>query len=124
MLTATLNEDGKKVDLVGQQGTTWDLRIEVFEDDENTTPMDLSNYSARAQFRKDYKLTSPIIIEFDCEVDLAGDHNGVTLHVDPEVSAEALVYHGVYDVEVYTPDDVDVKRIMQGSLVIDREVTK
>lgn len=121
MLTPTLKSNGD-VALVGKQGTTWDLSLKLYSDTENTIPLDLNGYSARGHYRKNYD--SPLAMAFECDIDLTGDANTITIHLDAATSAACTTYSGVYDIEIYTPNDEDVKRVMEGTLVIDREVTK
>jgi len=128
MITATLNDNGT-VSLVGKQGTTWDIVLSVFSDNEATVPFNLADYSARGQYRKDYKITSPPLITFECAVlplnaQTNPGQNKISIHADASASTACFVYSGVYDIEIYTEDEESVERVMEGSLVISREVTK
>lgn len=127
MIEATATTDGK-INLIGKQGTTWDLPISLYEDSENTIPFSLDTYFARGQYRKNYNINSPILIEFTCTVlpfdaETNPDWNKIIVHADPELSTSCTVFSGVYDIEVYQ-DEFNVERVLEGTLVITPEVTK
>lgn len=135
MLTSKINTDGT-VDLTAKQGTTWELTHSCFSDNARTIPISLSGLLARGQIRKDYKLTSPIILEFTCEV-LALDEitnpneNKIVIRataaqsssiVIPKAQANLLA---VYDVEAYSDDEEEfVERVMEGTFSMSPEVTR
>jgi hypothetical protein len=127
MIEATARTNGT-VDLVGKQGTTWTLTIQLFEDDANTVPMDLTSFLVRGQYRKDYKDASPVLIAFGCTIDAYDitenpDTNKITVVVLPQVSTDCTVLSGVYDIEIYNGTDI-VERILAGKLAITPEVTR
>jgi len=129
MITAavsTINEG--TVDLIGQQGTTWELEVQVYEDEENTVPMDLSAFSARGQYRKNYKDRSTVLLNFVCSIvpydaTTNPDVNKVLVQATPASSTSCTRLSGVYDIEIYNGTDV-VERILEGTLTITPEVTK
>lgn len=127
MITASVGKDGK-VNLVGKQGTTWSLVVQVFQDDLKTVPMNLNGYAARGQFKKDYVKSSPVLIEFNCTVlpldlDSNPDQNKVLIEATPDQSSSVTIESGVYDIEVYNGPLI-VERILEGSLTISKEVTR
>lgn len=128
MITATVAADGK-VNLVGKQGTTWSLPIELFQDDNNTIPFPLTNYLVRGHYRKDYNALSPILIEFLCTVvpldaETNPDQNKIIVHATPEQSTTCKTLSGVYDIEIYNEGESLVERVLEGALTITPEVTK
>lgn len=129
MITAVANSDGT-VDLNGKQGTTWSLGITFYRDSLRTEPLDLTGKQLRGQYRKDYKVTSLSLIDFVLTVDDLDsaenpDGNKAALFVSPSASSSVTVLSGVYDIELYSPEDpLIVERIMQGRLIISPEVTK
>lgn len=126
MITATVVSGGK-VHLEGKQGTTWDLPLELFEDDKNTIPFSLATYQARGQYRLNYNKTSPVLITFTCTVLPVGEdnpnNNKILVHVDPSQSTACHVLSGVYDIEIYQ-NETSVERVLEGTLTITPEVTK
>lgn len=128
MIVATVDTDGEKINLVGKQGTTWDLTTKVFQDTAKTIPLSLIGYNARGQFKKDYQKTSPVLIEFNCSImpyDAVDnpDNNTVLINVLPAQSSALSLTKGVYDIEIYSGTDI-VERIMEGTLEISQEVTR
>lgn len=128
-LTFKVNRD-KTVDIVGKQGTTWQFELVLAQPGTQQTPFDLTGYSARGQIRKDYK--SPTVVR-SFQFSIPNPTNGRLL-VSLSASDTAQIPAGksasdsestyVYDIELYTPGDGFVTRILQGKLFIDPEVTK
>lgn len=128
MITASIGND-RSVNLVGQQGTSWDLVVEVFRDDDNNVPMGLAGFGVRGQFRRNYSSTSPVLIEFTCAVLPADpadnpDANKITISVPPATSSACAIRQGVYDIEIYNEATGYVEKILGGMLTIAPEVTK
>lgn len=133
--------DGK-IQLTGQQGTTWEFELELFTDDANLVPFDLTGYLARGQYRKDKTPDALLLISFTCTVLPHNDatnplNNKVKVRAEAEQSSalndEALrfnntpILRGVFDIEVYKLDganEIDVKRPIEGTLIVTPEVTK
>lgn len=98
----------------------WDFLLRT----DQTLIFDLTNYNVRGQVRKSYD-SSTILLNpsFDISVPLGR----ITMTILPEDTAE-LVFSGeelecVYDVEIYDVG-TDVKRIVEGTLTLKREVTR
>ena len=127
MITATTS--GTSVNLIGKQGTTWNIVISLFSDAGLTVPLSLAGYSARGQYRQSYAVGSPVVIEFSCTV-LPVDpvtnpnNNKISINVPASTSTACTVLGGYYDIEVYTAQDASVERVMEGSLSILQEVTR
>lgn len=140
MITGELIEG--KIQLTGQQGTTWEFELELFTDEANQVPFDLTGYLARGQYRKDRTPDSPLLIAFVCSVlpfNATTNPLSNKIKVRSEASQSAAlndvglrfnnapVLRGVFDIEVYKldgTDEIDVKRPIEGNLVVTPEVTK
>jgi len=132
MITATANEDGT-VDLVGKQGTTWSLPVQLFQDEAGTIPLEIAGtYEARGSCKKMYTTVLPFLT-FTCEVpaiDVDDNPNGnlILITAKPSDSSAIKDTTGVYDVEIFTSDlegeDVIVERVLEGTITITPEVTK
>ncbi len=125
MLTAKANANGT-VDLVGKQGTTWNIVVEVFTDEAGTVPMNLATCSAVGSFKETYQDESPLL-EFLCTIlpydeFTNPDNNKIEITAEPAMSSALTTFSGVYDIEV--TDEVWVERILEGTLTISPEVTK
>lgn len=89
------------------------------------TAVDLTGYTARCQFRADIADAVPI---FDATTENAKLTNGgvngtITLIVSDSDSDAFTDYRAVYDLEIIAPD-ATVTRIVQGTVTIDRQVTR
>jgi hypothetical protein len=121
---------------VGKQGTTWNISVYIYQDDDNQIPMDLTGFVARAQIRKTYKDPN-VVASFDWSI----NDNVVTFSLSPTVTASITAYpknvsmknlprweEGVDGCYVFD-GEIDnnagfVERIMEGILFVDPEVTK
>jgi len=130
------------IELTGQQGTTWEYDIELYQDDENTIPFSLANYFARGQYRKDKSPDSLLLIEFICtvpDIHITTNpfHNKV--HIKAEASQSSAlnspelrvhnqpVFKGYFDVEIYQLDganEINVMRPIDGRLIVTPEITR
>lgn len=126
-IQAKSNSDGS-VDLIGKQGSTWRLTLELKQSD--NTPMDLTGYFARSHIKKDYSDVTPVA-QFTCVILNPPTGGKISLYMDANTTASipcgrspkdpASVY--VYDVEIESANG-EVSRILEGRLFIDPEVTK
>lgn len=118
------------------QGSTWTLQL-IWKDDAGI-PIDLTNYVARMQVRKDFRSSTT-------ELDLSSPSAGITLggvagtiHIvatETETSAIAIDYPTlflrdgkrvqsmVYDIQLESPVGVST-RILQGTAFVYPEVTR
>ena len=130
------------IELTGQQGTTWEFELDLYQDDANTIPFDLTGFLARGQYRKDRTADAKLLITFVCSVPAYDaisnpDRNKVVIKAEAAQSSllnsselrvnNAPVLRGVFDVEVYKldgSDEVNVMRPIEGNLIVTPEVTK
>lgn len=108
-------------DLTIPQGTTWEVRWPVQNDD--GTPADLDGWLVRAQART--SKTAPVTLHEWSNA--AGNASlidaSVSLRVAPEESSAWEWSSAVFDVEIHHTDG-RVARITQGRLMVDSEVTR
>ena len=105
-----------KLNLFIDQGTDFTTTIEVA--DEEGVPIDLSNYTGRAQMRKHY--TSTAYNSFN----VTGNSNGViTVSMNSATTANIAGGRYVWDLELATPGNI-VSRIVEGIVTINPEVTR
>jgi hypothetical protein len=128
MLTEKINSDGT-VDITGKQGTTWSLIHSCFSDIARTIPFSVDGLLVRGQLRKDYRSTSPVVLELTCsvvpmDIDDNPDNNKISIGAIAEQSSLVSTLSGVYDVEVYNEDETLVERVMEGKYLINPEVTR
>lgn len=100
------------------QGTTFTANIRVL--DSTGSAKDLSNYTARSQFRR--SLESNTATSFVATIPVGTDGN-ITLQLAPSVSSNLRYGRYFYDVEIQSTSNV-IERAAQGILEISAEVTK
>jgi len=100
------------------QGTTFTANIRVL--DSTGSAKDISNYTARSQFRRSYE--SNTAISFVATIP-NGTDGIVTLSLSPTTSSNVRAGRYFYDVEIENTSNV-IERAAQGILEISPEVTK
>ena len=122
------------VSLVGKQGTTWELFLNLKNPD--NTPMNITGFTFSGQMRTSYTATEKI--DFTCSIIsalegkilIAASHTVTTAIVayKENINLEKLnSYKGagvyVYDIEM-VDNTSKVSRILEGMLFVDPEVTR
>lgn len=108
-----------KHNIVVEQGSTFKQRLQVKTSD--GTPVNLVGYQVRGMVRLDYADTDPTAT-FSCVItDAANGIIEVTLSA--AVTTALTFTKGVYDIELVTPSS-NVIRLVQGNVILSREVTK
>lgn len=110
-------------DLEIWQGQTFNFTF-VWKDSTGT-PINLTGYSGRMHIRPTV-MAEVIIIELSTENSkMVFDHlnGGVTLTISAEETAQIKYKNAVYDLEVFNAEGV-VRRLMEGKVIIHREVTR
>jgi hypothetical protein len=104
-------------DLNIDQGSTYGNSFTQTVDGVQT---DFDGYSARSQIRK-LKTANEISATFACTISATGK-----IQISLTAAQTSALNAGVYfwDLEVFTPSDVTVTRILQGQATIDQEVTR
>ena len=106
-------------DLTIDQGSTFVIDITVKE---SGSAKDLTGYAARAQMRST-KTDSTVAATFSCSIPIPS--NGVVKMELPATTSTAMA-SGVYfyDLEIHTANDAIVKRLIEGKVTINQEVTR
>lgn len=106
----------KKVNLIVDQGTTFEVVVDV--DTANVT-WNLANFNGRSAIKKHFgSLTNTT--NFNVSVD--ANASTVTLSLTPNLTSNVIPGRYVYDTEIYDGDTV--YRIIEGMVFITPEVTK
>ncbi len=121
MLIAKIKKDGT-VELVGEQGATWELPIECYSDKLKTIPRPLTGYLARGAYKKSYKKDTPVQLTFTCVVlpynaSTNPYTNKIKISALPAESSAITEFFGVYVIEVYSGTD-NVVRAMYGPMKV------
>lgn len=93
-----------------------DFGISFTAKDSAGNAVDLSGYSARSQWR-----SSP---RSDTAIDLTASIYGNVISLSIPNSITKTLENGVYDVELYTVDDGNVIRAVEGRIIVSPEVTR
>ena len=106
-------------DLTIDQGSTFVIDITI---NESGSVKDLTGYSARAQMRST-KTASSIAASFTCSIPVPS--NGVVKMELPAATSSAMTA-GLffYDLEIHTGSDAIVKRLIEGKVTLNQEVTR
>lgn len=108
-----------RYNLVIDQGSDFAINFTVKEDG---SAKNLTGYSARAQMRTS-KTASSVAATLTCSI--TTPTNGTVTMSLPNATSSALTAGTyVYDLEIFTANDVIVTRILQGSVDLTQEVTR
>lgn len=107
-------------DLVIDQGS--DFAIDLLIKEEGV-PKDLTGYLARAQMRST-RTSSTVAGSFTCTVLTPNTNGKVKMELPNAVSSLMEAGRYFYDLEIHTANNVIVKRLIQGEVVINQEVTR
>ena len=101
------------------QGSDFAVQLAVKEND---VVKDLTSWNARAQLRSK-KSDATLVATFTCTViDAAGGLIKMEMSNSISTTISAGIYY--YDLELYTPSDVNVTRLLEGQVTITQEVTR
>ncbi len=110
-----------------KQGATFSLIMTWYTDETQTTPVDLSGYTARMQIRE-FKESADVIVELTTgngRITLGGALGTIALEISAE-DTEDLVFPesltGVYDLELV--NGTTVTRLLEGTVYYNLEVTR
>ena len=107
-------------DLTIDQGTTFAIDITV---NEGGSIKDLSGYSARAQMRSTKTATS-VAASFTCTVLTPATQGKVKMKLSPATTSAMTAGVYFYDLEIHTASDGIVKRLIEGKVTLNQEVTR
>ena len=107
-------------DLVIDQGSTFVIDLTIKEEG---VLKNLTGFSARAQMRST-KSASAVAASFTCTV-VSPAANGVVKMELPATTSTAMTAGAYfYDLEIHTANDAIVKRLIEGTVTINHEVTR
>ena len=107
-------------DLVIDQGSTFVIDLTIKEEG---VLKNLTGFSARAQMRST-KSASAVAASFTCTV-VSPAANGVVKMELPATTSPAMTAGAYfYDLEIHTANDAIVKRLIEGTVTINQEVTR
>ena len=125
MATAKLEAQAGKLNLVIEQGTTFNPILTYTDNEEPPVPIDLTGYTARMQIRE--KRTSPSFIhELTTEnggITLGGALGTIVLLITSDDTTLFTFKSAVYDLELIAGSGI-VTRLLQGSVTLSTEATK
>ena len=101
------------------QGSDFSINIQVKEDDE---VKNLTGYSARSQARTSNEASSAAF-SFTCTIPTPANGT-IKMALAAATSSAVTAGQYVYDLEVYTASDAAVSRLIEGTCIIDREITR
>ena len=106
-------------DLTIDQGSTFVIDITVKE---LGSVKDLTGYAARAQMRST-KTDATVAATFSCSIPIPS--NGIVKMELPAATSSAMTA-GLffYDLEIHTAGDAIVKRLIEGKVTLNQEVTR
>lgn len=108
---------GTKVNLVVDQGTTFETTINLTDDDGDL--VNLTGYSGAGQVRKHYTSSNAT----NMTITLGGANGTVTMGMSANTTSSLTAGRYVYDVELIDTSG-DVSRIFEGIITVTPQVTR
>ena len=122
------------LDITIEQGATWELALKwcLYDADNAPTyegaPIDLTDYTARAQIRKKKRSedTELVMSTENGMIVLGGALGLIQIHVTAEDTAALDFSTGVWDLEMVNTVGTEevVRRLVEGTVTLSKEVTK
>lgn len=109
-----------KYNMLIQQGVSYNQTI-TLKDKQSGQPLNLTGCTAAAQIRGTYNDLVPAA-EFTTYIGIGTDGK-IQISLTPEQTSAIMIDRGVYDIELTYPGGVK-DRILQGNVVISKEVTR
>ena len=114
-----------KKDLYIEQGATFEFSL--IWTDESETPKNLTGFQGRMQIREKIEAADPALISLTSSpaagISIVGAEGRVNVVISDEQTATLSIKRGVYDLEVEGADG-RVYRLLQGSVIVDPNVTR
>lgn len=113
------------LDIVVEQGTTFQKKLTWVDDSVPAVPIDITGYTARMQIREELESTG-FIIELTTgngRISLGGANGEIDLLISDTDTALLTIECGVYDLELISGAGI-VTRIVEGSYKLSLEVTR
>jgi hypothetical protein len=106
--------------LVIDQGSDFAIDLLIKE---GGVAKDLTGYSARAQMRTT-RTADTVAATFTCTVLTPFTDGKVKMELTNAASSAVSAGKYYYDLEIHTPGDAIVKRLIQGEVILNQEVTR
>ena len=107
-------------DLVIDQGSTFAIDLTIKE---SGSAKNLTGYAARAQMRSS-KSDSAVAASFTCSITSPPTSGVVKMELPGTTSSAMTAGVYFYDLEIHTANDATVKRLIEGKVTINQEVTR
>ena len=107
-------------DLVIDQGSTFAIDLTIKE---SGSAKNLTGYAARAQMRST-KTASAVAASFTCTVLSPVTDGKVKMELPATTSSAMSAGVYFYDLEIHTGSDAIVKRLIEGKVTINQEITR
>ena len=92
--------------------------------EQNGAAVSLSGYSARAQLRTSRTATGNPVANFVCTILSPNTDGKIHVHLPNSNTSNIAPGKYYYDLEIYTPNDAVVTRLLQGDVTVTPEVTR
>lgn len=102
-----------------EQGADFAIKLTLSEDG---NAKDLTNYEARGQMRQK-KTSEAVSGTFDCNI-LEPTEGTLRITMSNEVTQNLVAGIYYYDIELYTLNDGNVSRLLEGQATVTQEVTR
>ncbi len=109
-----------KYDLVIDQGSDFAIDLTITE---GGSAKNLTGYSGRAQMRSTHA-SSTVTATFTCSVVGSAADGVMKMEMPAATTAGIAAGRYVYDLELYTGSNAIVKRLIEGTVTINPEVTR
>jgi hypothetical protein len=113
-----------KLNLVIEQGSTFEQRLVWKSDD---VAVDLTGYTARMQIRATVAAADPPLLELttgNSRIVLGTTNGAILLTIDATTTAAITWRSAYYDLEMVAPVTGHVRRLLQGRVKMNPEVTR
>lgn len=107
-------------DIIIDQGSAYNATLPVLT--LNNLPLDLTGYMGRGQIRRNYNAT--LAVNFLVEVQGDPEDGLVRISLTPAQTSGMKAGRYVFDIEVYTANDNDVIRVIEGQVTITPRATR
>jgi len=122
MATPTVSVTPSKLNFILRRGSTLRRTLTWYQDERQTTPVDLTGYDAKMQIRS---LAGELVIElsvFNGGITLGDAAGTISLYISATDSAAVLEDKCLYDLEM-TATNNDVIPLVEGSFTFQDQIT-
>lgn len=105
------------------QGETFKINVQLKNQNQNNTPIDITDVTFRGQVRENYT-TDEVAAEFTFTKTLPYTSGSVFIELTPDATAGLTLRNYVYDIYLTSGIPSVTRRILEGSLVVRPAVTR